>query len=249
MPEALMTHTDTFLVRGSDCGPNKRMLPGALLRLNQQIATDHCDRLEMNAAFYERTHTAFLLAKTALEWKCVPTAGQKLTLITRPEMPKRAVFKRITEVWNEEKQLIGVVDSRWVLVDTTTHRILRHLPPEYQEIPYAEQVDRELEIRFPKPESKEPAGEAIAAYTYCDENGHMNNTRYADVACDALPLDVMQKSTVRAMTINYHRELPMGEACRLERGQVEPGLWYVEGLREGKSCFEATLTLDTQEAY
>lgn len=242
-----MTHTCTFHVRCSDCGPNGRMLPGALLRLSQQIATDHCDRLGMDAAFYQRTHTAFLLAKTALEWSRVPAEKETLTLITRPEMPKRAVFKRIIEVWDEQQQMIGVVDSRWVLVDTDTRRILRHLPPEYEGIPYAEQVEQELPIRFPKPETTVPAGTAVASYTYCDINGHMNNTRYADAACDALPLELLQNNLVQAMTINYHRELPMGESCQLERGQVEPGLWYVEGQRDGKSCFEATLTLKPQE--
>lgn len=243
MQQALMTYAHTFHIRSSDCGPNGYMLPGALLRLCQQIATDHCDQLGMDAAFYQRTHTAFLLAKTALSWRRVPVEKETLTLITRPEMPKRAVFKRIIEVWDAQQNLIGVVDGRWILVDTDTHRILRHLPPEYQKLPYAEQVEHELPIRISKAEQTTSAGMAVASYTYCDGNGHMNNTRYADVACDALPLQLLKENLVQAMTIHYHRELPMGQTCQLERGQVEQGIWYVQGLREGKSCFEATLTL------
>ena len=243
MAKELERYMEQFSVRQTDCDPNGWMLPGALLRLCQQIATDHCDQLGLTSEFYQRTHTAFLLAKQALEWKRIPTAREELTLCTRPEVAKRAVYKRITEVRDAAGEEIALVDSRWVLVDTQTRHILRHPPQEFFELPFSEEVERELSMRMPRTKETEAAGVAMAGYSRCDINGHLNNTRYVDIACDALPFEELMHSPVRSLCINHHNELPLGRECRLERAQLEPGVWYVSGRSAEKQCFETVLTL------
>ena len=243
MSRELERYTEQFVVYQTDCDPNGKMLPGALLRLCQQIAMDHCNQLGLTREFYQQTHTAFLLAKQAMEWKRIPQAGERLTLCTRPEMAKRAAYKRITEVRDAAGEEIALVDSRWVLVDTQSRRILRHPPEKFQQLPFDEEVGRELSMRLPHPEQMEPVGTAKAVYTFCDINGHLNNTRYVDLACDVLPLEELLGTPVHSLCISHHNELPMGQTCYLERAAVAPGVWYVMGRTEEKKCFEALLTL------
>ena len=244
LPENL---TEQFCVRDTECDLNKRMMPGALLRLAQQIATDHCLQMGMDDAFYQRTQAVFLLAKMGLEWKRIPCAGEPLTLITRPQQPEHAIYKRVTQVLDGSGQEIGLIDSRWILADIHKHRILRHAPEEYQKLPFEAKVDRALPIEFPKPEKTELVGTVQASYTYCDVNGHMNNSRYADIACDALPPEELRSRAVQAMCINYRSELPFGQSCTVRRCRLGPDLWYVVGIREDdRRCFEATLRLAEQ---
>lgn len=236
--------TETFRVFDFECDMNRKLLPGGALRISQQISTDHCDALGLTTEFYQANHAVFLLAKLASEFSRVPLIGETLTLVTLPETAKRAVYKRVTRILDAGGAEIGLVDSRWVLVDTETHRILRRPPEAFAALPFDEEVPLALDMSIPKPETLEPAGTAQAAYTLCDTNRHLNNTHYADVACNALPLGEVSRRAVRGITLNYHNEVPAGETFELERGRLGESVWYVAGQRQGKRCFEAKLILE-----
>ena len=69
----------------------------------------------------------------------------------------------------------------------------------------------------------------------------MNNTVYADLICDALPLEVWRTHTVTDVILYYHKEVPMGESTRLYRAAVGENRWYMAGW-QGDTCnFEAKL--------
>ena len=104
---------------------------------------------------------------------------------------------------------------------------------------------RELPIKLTKVkrEDCEELGTHRAVYSRCDRNGHMNNTVYADLICDALPLEVWRTHTVTDVILYYHKEVPMGESTRLYRAAVGENRWYMAGW-QGDTCnFEAEITL------
>lgn len=242
--EQAKTFTETFRVFDFECDMNRKLMPGGLLRITQQISTDHCDALGLTAGFYAREHAVFLLAKLACSWSRVPLIGEALTLVTLPEVAKRAVYKRVTRVLDESGAQIGLVDSRWVLVDTDTHRILRRPPEAFAALPFDQEVPFALDMSIPKPVQLENAGTACASYTLCDTNFHLNNTHYADLACNALPVEELRRAAVTGLVLNYHSEVPLGETFALQRGKLSDNTWYVAGQRQGKCCFEARLTLE-----
>lgn len=238
-------YTEQFRVTDCDCDMNRRLTAGAFLRMAQQISTDQCVRLGMDDAFYRENHAVFLLAKLALQVERTPQNGEVLTLTTMPEQPRRAVYKRVTEARDEKGERVALLDSRWVLVDTDTRHILRRAPAAFDAFPFAEQVPFALDVSIRKPAQTSPAGLVTATYSRCDSNGHMNNTRYADAAADALPLEAMRTGAVTNLVVSYHNELLAGESAALVRGQNEDGSWYVAGQREdGRPCFEAVLTVE-----
>lgn len=236
----LTTYTQTFRVKDTECDLNGYLMPGAFLRMVQQLSTDHCEAIGMDQAFYEKNQAVFLMAKMALRWEKVPRCGDTLTLTTMPENCKRATYKRVTTVRDATGNLLGLTDSRWVLVDTQTRRIIRRPSQTFQELPFGTEVPYELGMNIERPQELEQVGQTAAYYTFCDTNGHLNNTRYADIACDALPLEQLRKEPVTQLCISYHNEVPAGEHFQVQRGQVDTG-WYVSGTRDGKCCFEAQL--------
>ena len=76
-------------------------------------------------------------------------------------------------------------------------------------------------------------------------NGHLNNTRYADIVCDAVPWEVWDTAQIRDFTISYHREVPRGESFTLRRARLAEDTFYFEGEREGKSAFGGTADFQT----
>ncbi len=157
------------------------------------------------------------------------------------------MYKRITEIWDAAGREVALVDSRWVLVDTESRHILRRPTPAIAAVPFADTVDRELSFTLPRPERPEPLGEQRALYSLCDQNGHINNTRYIDLACDALPLEELTRAPVAYLCANYHSEIPAGQAFAAERARLENG-WYFACSQPQKRCFEAFLTFAEKAA-
>lgn len=234
--------SETFPVfrHEGDCFGN--ILPGGVLRFAQQVATDQCTQYGITDDTYAKTKTAYVLAKQALHFYRTPRVDEQLTFLTQPEALKRAVNKRVTSVLDQAGHEVALVDSRWVLIDTDKRTILRKHPPEVCG-PWAECVDRELPMRMEKPETAEPAGEYTARYSRCDMNGHLNNTRYADLLCDLLPSKLLRQHPVQDMLFFYHREVPLGETITLRRAQTGADSWYFTGWRQDRCCFEATVSL------
>ena len=245
MPEPNATYTQQYTVYRHDGDNHGNVKPGALLRYGQQIATVHAESVGLNDALYAATHTAYVLAKQALQIDRTPRVDEVLTAVTQPERCKRAVNKRITTFYDAEGKQVAVLDSRWVLIDTEKRLILRKHPEQFND-QWAPDVPFELPMKMVKaaPEACEQIGECVATYSRCDMNGHMNNTRYADILCDALPWDVWEQGEVRNLKIYYHREIPRGESFTLLRAQTGEKQYYFCGQREEKSAFEASITFE-----
>lgn len=219
--------------------------PGALLRYSQQIAGEHAAAIGITDELYARTHTAYVLAKLALHFERTPHVDETLTVATEPEKLKRAVNRRVNTFYDEQGREVACVDSRWVLIDTDRRIILRRHPEEFPTSCWAETVERELPMKMTKvPKDQcELLGSHRADYSRCDMNGHLNNTIYADLICDALPGEIWQTMTIQDMVITYHKEVPMGESLRLCRARLDENRWFFSGWN-GETCnFEAEITL------
>ena len=46
--QELTTYTQTFRVKDTDCDLNGYLMPGAFLRMVQQLSTDHCEAIGLN---------------------------------------------------------------------------------------------------------------------------------------------------------------------------------------------------------
>ncbi|HIX94459.1 MAG TPA: acyl-ACP thioesterase [Candidatus Gemmiger excrementipullorum] len=243
MPEIPVTYTQTYTICRHDGDHHGNAKPGALLRYGQQIATMHAEAAGLNDELYAATHTAYVLAKLALHIDRTPRVDETLTVTTRPERCKRAVNKRITFFNDAAGRQVAVLDSRWVLIDTDKRLILRKHPEAFNDC-WAEDVPFELPMKMVKavPEDCTPAGEYTATYSRCDMNGHMNNTRYVDILCDALPWNVWDEGEVRDLKVYYHREVPRGASFALLQAQTGEKQYYFCGQREEKAAFEASIT-------
>ena len=235
------TFSKDFPVMQIDCDLHNHMTLGALLRATQQIATDHCDSIGLPGSYLAELGVAFLLAKMGVTVTRDIRLGEALRAVTRPCAPRRACYNRYTDFFDETGAAVARVDARWILVDIHSHRILR-TPPEGLVFPFAEWIDWEQDLTLSRPEELEKAGIAGAVYSRVDINQHLNNTYYGDILCDALPTEVWRSEQgFRRAVLIYRQELPFGCEMELLRGRQPDGGWYVEGVHEGKRCFEGKI--------
>jgi len=155
-------------------------------------------------------------------------------------MPNRRWFFPRYFVFTDEKgEVLGKAATLWVLLDLETRKmaapgdVAQHLPDNSDltapmgmpgNVPKLEGAEEEMLSRMP-------------VFTDLDVNGHVNNTKYADWACDALGIDTMQKYELKSLLVNYAAEIRPGQEMTLHASH-ENGLYRVSGSHEGKQHFE-----------
>ena len=91
------------------------------------------------------------------------------------------------------------------------------------------------EIALPSP-PRRAQGEAATGFavpfSYVDLNGHMNNTRYFDLAEDLIPAAAEGRS-LREIAIEYANEAKLGDEIRVTL-QADGDTFYVSGETEKK---------------
>lgn len=145
--EGYQQYEESFIVGQYECDCNGRIKAGALMSQCQAISTNHCNSIGMTIDVYHKTHTVFLLAKASLEIYGEIRVGDKIRMVTRPSSPNRAVYSRYTRFFNEQGQEVAAQDSKWVLVDTDTRKILRN-PPEEMHFPFIFQLRKNMTLPF-----------------------------------------------------------------------------------------------------
>ena len=235
-------YTETMTVMNADADFRSLLKPSALLRYVEQVSADHARTFGMTDQFFKDHGVAFLVGKQALKFDRVPQRAEKLTLLTQAEASRRGSVKRITTVTDAEGKQVAMVDCRWIVVSLAEGCILRE-PGWTVEGFWNETVEGELPLQLHKcREGLASAGEWTVRYSQCDLNGHLNNAFYLDLVCDALPLDVVRKGPVTFASINYHREVPMGETVEVFYAPSAEG-WYIIGKHNGQTSFESYLEL------
>ncbi len=228
-----------FVVSHLECDPWDRMTPRALLRRVQEISTAHCEAIGLTDEVYRQTHTVFLLSKISLEVAKAPAPGQRVRIHTHGYGMKRAVYTRVTALYDAASgEKLAETDSRWVLVDTDANRILRAEPPAVEGLFTEQPPAQGQDMQFPKTEEPPLVDTLTANYSLCDRNGHVNNTSYADIVCDHLPIERLAKAPLRKMLLHYHAEIPMGQAFSLAGIPVGADGYYFVASVQGKKDFE-----------
>ncbi len=233
------TYIEHLQALQADSDFKDRLKPSALARYVQQVATNHAVNLGFLAEYYKENHFVFLLAKQAIEYKRMPISCEKLRFETTPEQCKRASVKRLTVVYDENNEEVACIDSRWVLVDTETNRIMRRPPEEFMKT-WAEDLPRSLEMRLKKTDNLQQVNALYANYGICDRNNHINNAYYFDALCNAVPDEIMREKEVKFCCVHYHREITFGQTADIKIGKTENG-YYIFAENNGKCAFDGNI--------
>lgn len=222
-----------------------RCRPSALLGYLQEAATLAAESrgfgrevlLEKHGAFWMLARMWYRLDRP-LRW------GEELTIHTWHRGGKGASMYRDFDLYVDGKP-VGEAVSLWVLVRLEDRKMLR-----LSQIPELEGTsggERNKEIQLSKlrlPEEMDLAERRMMHYSDTDINAHVNNTRYADFACDTIRADLLPEDVfVAGMQLGYHAECRPGEVIDLYTARQEQSC-FVHGIDEtGKSRFDVQIFL------
>ena len=223
----------------------------ALLGYLQDASAEHssvcgCGRKEM----VERFNVFWMLTRIQLRLMRPIRWLDALTIRTGPRVGKGILLYRDYELWVEHQE-VGYACALWVLSDLETRKLLNVTQTPIPELTASAgglvPKIRHLTALHP-PKELTLVEKRKMRYSDTDVNGHVNNTRYADFACDAMELDRRpQNCFLSGLEITYHQECMAGEQIQISRAVTEQNC-FVHGCDlQDDARFDIRIQLDTEE--
>ncbi|MBO5555946.1 MAG: hypothetical protein J5927_02060 [Oscillospiraceae bacterium] len=167
-----------------------------------------------------------------------PGPGEKIRVETWPGQTRHSFFYRYYRVQDEAGETVLDGSSLWSLVDRESRKMVA--PGAYGiDLPC---VVTGWEIQKPPAPRKSPVTETrsfIVPEDYLDSNGHMNNTRYYDLAEQCIGVKAERVGLREAVT-EYINEALGGEEFRVSWG-FDGQRYYVTGEADDGHVFRMSL--------
>ncbi len=238
-----LSYRHTVLIDSRDVDGHNQCKASALLGHLQEAATRAAESggfgrsglLEKYDAFWMLTRVWFHLDRP-LTW------GEELTIHTWHRGGKNALMYRDYDLYVGGTP-VGEAVSAWVLADVTSRHLLRlGAIPSLADTWGGELCKTRLLKKLRMPEDLTERDRRPMRYSDTDLNGHVNNTRYADFACDALRMDLMPPGRyLQEMQLGFLAECLPGEELILEAGGEENAPFLLGRDKNGRARFEAGL--------
>ena len=209
------------------CTPSEGLSTRELFLWLQDIANEQCVDYHLTGADLEKKGLMWVVIRYLVRAPRWPQPGEQLRLQTWPGATRHGMMPRFYRLLDGEGSCIVSGSSVWTVVDRQTRRMVN--PDEHGVI--LEPLVTGLEERRPPAPAKLPMAESTV-YTVTEEvldtNGHMNNTRYYDLAERCIGRTGEHPSRI---VTEHQSEIRLGEQMQVSWGQ-EGERFFLEGVKE-----------------
>lgn len=242
------TYQEEFVLRTCDCDFMGAWRPSAIMQTMQELAGIHSELLGCGRNALIEKNVVWVLSRCEIHMDRYPKIGDRITAETFPTVNRRWFFPRYYFFRDERGDSLGYAATLWVLMDLNDRRML---PPGDVALLMPDNADLPLPMGLPATvdtvNGEENVMRRVPMYFDLDVNQHVNNTRYADWACDALGVDVMRKYCLETLLVNYSAEVRPDQTIMLHTA-VSENQFRVAGYHEDKMHFELGGKLREREA-
>lgn len=227
--------TDRFILPFYDCDYLKRIKISTLLKVIAQIAgKDYTDRGLGHEFLWERGYV-FLLSRISMHIDEYAIEPEELIVSTWEYGKKGAMFLRGSTVEHDGK-IITDCESAWIVVNPQSRKIIRPsqfpwLMPQYE---YGGLKSLLVDKILHSEETK--IGEHKVEFSDLDQNGHVYNATYADIALNAVSPQQYEKN-VENFRINFVNEAVLGDLITIYSSEKD-NKYMITGRINDKICFE-----------
>lgn len=240
---SLKTYRETWVLRTCDCDFTGFWRPGAILTAMQEAAGMHSQLLGCGRDALLKDRIVWVLSRSEVRMAAYPQPGDTVTVETFPMPLRRWFFPRYFVFRNGQGEQIGCAGTLWVLLNLDDRKMA---PPGSVAAAIPDNSDLTPPMGLPGTVDEVPGEERTLLrtpqYFDLDVNQHVNNTRYADWACDALGVEVMRAYCLDTLRINFAAEVRPDQEITL-RVSRDGLLYRVAGYREDRMHFEVGGTL------
>ena len=214
-----------------DVNLHRRLKPSALLELFQELSVVHAGGLGFGTKDVLSRGVVWVITMQRIEIKRMPVEQELIYLESWTGKTTHLMYPRFYRICDEKGDVIVQASSLWTLMDIESRKMLS-----------SEQFGHEIidmtngeEIALPgapKKASSDASSYFTVPYSYLDQNGHMNNTRYLDLAEDLIPA-ALEGKKLKSIHSRYQNEVRHGDVIELQWQELN-GIYRVSGGGEKK---------------
>ena len=234
-------YSKSFNLRTSDFDRYRKITPASVLDLFQTVAGGHAASLGCGFESLFARQLLWVLVRTKYQVIRQPQMYQTVTVKTWPLAPSRIGFQREYLMEDGQGNPLIKASSDWVIIHSEQRKIVS-VGDIYPDMEYLNQ--KSFDERLKKLPDFEAVGEGFAvcpAFSQLDMNGHVNNTKYANYAIDAL--EPNGENEINAFQIDYRHEVQKGDKLNLYT-KKEDGFYLVKGVNQsGELTFVCKLDM------
>ncbi len=228
-----------YQILSSDTDANRRLRLSRLFTMLQEASIAHTTELGMGR---EKTLDRGLLWIVTLQQANIarlPVYDERIVLKSWPGRTMHLLFPRYYRIEDRAGNALVEASALWALMDQTTRRVV--FPEQYGIRIRGVHTGKEIALpAAPKMPQQPEESVFTVPYSYVDLNGHMNNTRYLDLAEDRMPEALRTRAITRVQT-EYAKEAREGDTILLQSEATETG-FYLTGGQNGARLFRLALT-------
>lgn len=209
-----------------DVNMHMKLKTSSLFTLLQQAASEHCLLLGYGSEYTMNRGFLWVITRQKAEFISLPGYEEEITIETWPGPTRHVIYPRYYRVLDKSGNVLINASSVWTLIDANTRTVATYDR-------HGIRLDGTVtgnEITLPRTPAQIPFSEEhefVVPYSYLDINGHMNNTRYLDLAEDLIESPAAG-DRLKALTIEYSNEVLLNETIKVSIGKDDKR-YYVCG--------------------
>lgn len=205
----MSVYSTRLRLRNKDVELYRRLRTSRLFELMQEASIRHTEELGMGRGMTLDRGLLWMVTLQRAEIARMPEYDEVITLESWPGDTMHLLFPRYYRVLDESGNTLVSASALWALVDQETRRMV--FPDRYGVVIEGEKTGNEIALPSPPLRAKEGQTSAFTVpYSYVDLNGHMNNTRYFDLAEDRIPA-AAEGRPLRSIAVEYANEAKLGD--------------------------------------
>lgn len=199
--------------RLSDCDPTGHLSCKALLNILEDVGSQHSEALHDDIIGRSRQGSSWVLVSWRVQFSRRPDGADLLHVTTwsRANLAKGAMFRDFL-VTDPAGQELARAEARLAMVDLATGRLVRVTEEMYAA--YATEERTLFDTKAPRlrpPQTYETERAIPLRRSDIDFNGHVHNSRYLELALEAVPEALYRQPDFRELHVLYRRPLREGD--------------------------------------
>jgi acyl-ACP thioesterase len=242
MDIADQTWKENFEIKSYCIDFQQKLKPSSLMEFFQEAASNHAQHLGAGYETLANKELYWVLSRVRAEIIRMPQWGESITVETWPAGIEGLQFRRDFLVFDRDQQVIIRAVTGWLLVNGQNLRPQRMAALGFVLSPVE---GKKALDNFPERLNVNTSNVCYRKkilYNEIDQNLHVNNTRYFELAADCFDIEHYQQNHLSAFTAEFLSELHWGDEIETRVGEIG-GISEVEVINRTKdnTVFKAKL--------
>ena len=235
----MSVYQEEIKLRSKDVDMYRRLRLSTLFQMLQEASIQHTEQLGMGREKTLDKGLLWIISLQQCEIKRMPCYDETILLKSWPGKTMHLFVPRYYSIDNTQGQRLVTASALWMLVEENTRK------PVFPEEHGIHIDGTECDIILPQRLSGITEGQInriTIPYSYIDLNGHVNHTRFFDLAQDYF-LPEERTRTITQIQAEYSHEVRFEDELQLCHQHEETDCWF-DGSVDSTSCFRIHFRLD-----